>query len=155
MDALSPDRGFHVTIMLADSAQVADGKLYVLGGGWTETGPQPCPFAIAGIIEVPWRLANQPHSFRLELIDLDGNPVGIPTPEGEQPFVMEGQFEVGRPPGARPGASLPVVLALNSGPVPLPPGRHLEWRLMIDDQAHDDWRLAFKTRPADGLAEAA
>lgn len=155
MDALNPNRGFRVTLMLADAAQVAEGKLYVLGGGWTEIGPEACPFAIGGMIEVPWDLANQPHTFRLELIDLDGNPVLVPTPDGEQPLFIEGGFEVGRPPGTRPGTSLPFILAFNSGPVPLPPGSHFEWRLMIDDESRDDWRLSFKTRPADGLAEAA
>lgn len=32
---MDPETGMKVTIMLADSAQVAEGKLYVLGGGWT------------------------------------------------------------------------------------------------------------------------
>ena len=37
----------NVTMLLADSAQVADGKLYVLGGGWSLTGPDPTPSAVA------------------------------------------------------------------------------------------------------------
>ena len=41
-----------VTMMLADSAQVAGGKLYILGGGWSITGPMPCPSAIAVIVVV-------------------------------------------------------------------------------------------------------
>lgn len=155
MDALNPERGFHVTLMLADSAQVAEGKLYLLGGGWTEIGPQPCPFSIAGIIEVPWNLANQSHQFRLELIDLDGESVLVPTPDGEQPLFIEGGFEVGRPPGTRAGTALPFLLAFNAGPVPLPPGSYFEWRLLIDGESSEDWRLAFRTRSDDGLAEAA
>ena len=31
-------------MMLCDAAQVSDGKLYVLGGGWSMTGPDPVPF---------------------------------------------------------------------------------------------------------------
>ena len=34
-------------MILADSAQVADGKLYILGGGWSITGPDPTPSAVA------------------------------------------------------------------------------------------------------------
>ncbi len=146
---LDPQRGFKVTLMLADAAQVADGKLNVLGGGWCFTGPQPAPFAIAGLIEVPWQMANQQHSFRLELIDLDGNPVVVSGADGDTPVVIDGQFEVGRPPGLRPGAYQPMPLALNSGPLPLPPGSHFEWRFSIDGKAHEDWRLAFSTRPDD------
>jgi hypothetical protein len=32
-----------VTMLLADAAQAVDGKLYILGGGWTITGPDPIP----------------------------------------------------------------------------------------------------------------
>lgn len=41
-------------LMLAHAAEVQAGMLYMLGTGWTEIGPAPSPFAIAGIIEVPW-----------------------------------------------------------------------------------------------------
>ena len=30
-----------VTILLADAAQAVEGKLFVLGGGWSVTGPEP------------------------------------------------------------------------------------------------------------------
>jgi hypothetical protein len=136
-----------VTMMLADSAQVAEGKLYVLGGGWTVTGPQPVPFAIAGLIEVPWHLTNRRHTFRFECIDLDGNGVLVPAAEGEQPLFLEGGFEVGRPPGVRTGTAIPFPFAFNSGPQPIPPGGHYEWRLMINGETDEDWRLAFSTRP--------
>jgi hypothetical protein len=150
----SPERGIKSTLMLADSAQVAEGKLFVLGGGWTVTGPQPTPFALAGIIEVPWQLANRKHKFRFELIDLDGNAVDIDTPEGRQPLFIEGEFEVGRPAGLRTGATIPFPLAINSAPVPLPAGSHFEWRYEINGEAHEDWRLAFSTRP-DAQSQAA
>lgn len=42
-----------VTMMLADHAEVAEGKLFINGGGWTVTGPGPIPFGIALFIEVP------------------------------------------------------------------------------------------------------
>jgi len=41
-------------MLLCDSAQVADGKLYILGGGWSVTGPQPVPSAVAIKLEVDW-----------------------------------------------------------------------------------------------------
>jgi len=140
----------NVTIMLADAANAAEGKLYVLGGGWTVTGPQPCPFAIALLIEVPWDRCNSLHQFRLNLVDIDGNAVLVPTPEGEQPQVIEGGFEVGRPPGVKPGTPMSIPLAINMGTQPIPPGGRYEWRLTIDGEAREDWPLPFSTRPAAG-----
>jgi hypothetical protein len=143
-----PDRQIKVTMMLADYAQVADGKMNVIGAGWTVTGPQPAPFAIALLLEVPWNLANVQHQFRMELIDLDGVPV---APLGsDEPIVIEGQFEIGRPAGTRTGTALPFMAALNSGPLPLEPGGDYEWRLAIDGETREEWRLAFSTRPEVG-----
>ena len=45
-------------MLLADSAQVADRKLYVLGGGLSVIGPRPQPMGVAIRIEVPWDRAN-------------------------------------------------------------------------------------------------
>ncbi len=53
--------GVKVTMLLCDSAQVADGKLYVLGGGWSMTGPDPMPSAIALKIDVAWNESGEPH----------------------------------------------------------------------------------------------
>jgi hypothetical protein len=32
------------------------------------------------------------------------------------------------------------------GPLPLPPGGRYEWRLSINQESHEDWRLPFSTR---------
>ena len=42
-----------VTMLLADAAQAVNGKLYILGGGWSVAGPDPTPMAIALKMEVP------------------------------------------------------------------------------------------------------
>ena len=145
-----------VTLMLADSAQAVGGKLYVLGGGWSITGPAPTPFAIAGKIEVPWDLATQPHSARLELVDADGNAVEAPTIDGgSEPLVVELPIETGIPPGLKPGTPIDWPFAINFGPLPLAPGGRFEWRLTVDGHADADWMLAFTTRPAAAAAEAA
>src|SRR3989304_5729195 len=49
-----------VTMLLADAAQAIGGKLYILGGGWSVTGPHPTAAAIAPQIEGPWDEANRP-----------------------------------------------------------------------------------------------
>lgn len=137
-----------VTMLLADHAQAADGKLNIIGGGWTITGPQPSPFAIALLFDVPWDRTNEQHHFRLELLDQDGHPVIVPTPDGDQPLFIEGSFEVGRPPGLKRGTPIAVPTAFNMGPQPLPPGGRYEWRLTVDGESKEDWRLPFSTRSA-------
>lgn len=136
-----------VTIMLADSAQAVDGKLYILGGGWSITGPDPIPSAIAVKIEIPWDEANKKHALKLALVDADGRPVKVPTPTGEVPVELGTDFEVGRPPGLKPGTALDFVFAVNIGPLPLAPDGRYVWRLSIDERTDQDWELVFSTRP--------
>ena len=63
-------------MMLADSAQVSEGKLFILGGGWSVTGP-PAPSAIVLHVEVPWDQTNRQLHFTLNLTDADGTPVFV------------------------------------------------------------------------------
>lgn len=143
------------TLMLADAAQAAEGKLYILGGGWNIIGPAPSPTAIAMHLEVSWDLSNVRHQWRLDLVDSDGEAVMIATPLGDQALVLQGEFEVGRPAGVTPGTGLGIPLAINLGPLPLAPGRRYEWRLTIGDESDENWRLAFSTRSAPAAGEAA
>jgi hypothetical protein len=137
-------------MLLADFAQVSDGKLVVVGGGWSMTGPEPVPFGIAILVRVPWDQANAVHRMRLELLDADGAPVLVETDDGEAPILIfdDMTFEVGRPAGIKPGTALDFPVAINSGPLPLEPGLY-EWRLSIDGVMDDDWRLPFTVNAAE------
>jgi hypothetical protein len=137
------------TMLLCDAAQVADGKLYILGGGWSITGPDATPSAVAIKVEVDWHEATQPHHWELFLVDADGQPVGIDTPDGTQLIEVRGDFEVGQPEGIPVGSPVDLPLAINIGPVPLPPGGRYTWRLSIDGETDASWMLGFTTRPAD------
>ena len=141
-----------VTMLLADFAQVSDGKLTVVGGGWSITGPEATPFGIGILVHVPWDQANRRHILRLELLDADGQPVlGVDEEGEERPVVFfdDVPFEVGRPPGIKPGTPLEFTVAVNSGPLQLEPGGRYEWRLTIDGASRDDWRLPFSVREAE------
>ena len=134
------------TLVLADYAVVSEGKLTIVGGGWSQTGPEPAPFGIGLLIQVPWDQSNTVHTFAVQLLDADGEPVVLETSEeDEQPVAFGGDFEVGRPPGLKPGTPLDFPVAMNSTPLPLEPGRY-EWRLTIDGQSRQDWTLAFTVR---------
>jgi hypothetical protein len=129
-------------MLLADAAQVAEGKLYVMGGGLTVVGPRPQPLAVALVIAVPWDRANVTHHWVLELLDEDGHAV----PSTDRPVVVRGRFEAGRPAGMRPGTSLSVPLAISFPTLPLTPGQSYVWQLRIDDRSRDDWRAGFFVR---------
>jgi hypothetical protein len=76
--------------------------------------------------------------------------------EQDEPFVVDAEFVVGRPPDAVEGMTFACPAAMNLGPLGLPPHQRYEWRLMVDGKAHEDWRLPFYTRPpAQGQQRAA
>ena len=137
-----------VTLLLADAAEAVNGKLYILGGGWSVMGPDPAPMAIAIKIEVPWDQGNDVHKLHLRLVDADGQPVLAESTEGEVPVVLDADFETGRPAGMKPGTPLDLTMAVTLGPLPLDPASRFEWRLSIDGKEDDEWRVAFSTRAA-------
>jgi hypothetical protein len=134
------------TLLLADHAVVAEGKLYISGGGWSVTSPG-APSAIAVKLDVPWDRTNQRLQLTLRLVGQDGEPVIVPGPDSPQPVEITAQAEVGRPAGLAHGADIDFPLAFQIGPLPLHPGQRYQWVLDIDGETRDDWRLAFSTRP--------
>jgi hypothetical protein len=134
------------TFLLADYAKVSDGKLDILGGGWSVAGPGPVAFVAAGLVQIPWDQTNMTHTIRLELLDADGTPV--PHPVNEGPIFAEFQVEVGRPPGVKPGTPMDVPVAVPFGAFQLEPGERYEVRVTIDGTDDEDWTLPFSIRPA-------
>lgn len=133
-------------MLLCDSAQVAEGKLYVLGGGWSIIGPEPTPTAIALKLELAWAEIERAHHWELFLQDADGQDVMVETPEGPRPVEVRGDFQVGRPMELPEGSPLDVSLAVNLGPIPLEPGGRFSWRLTVDGQSDDEWIAPFTVR---------
>lgn len=85
-------------IILGDAAQVVDGKLYLLGGGWkmltvNSEFPIQHQIGIAVSYEVPWTETNMQQQSLLE----------IQTADGEVIVGINVGFEVGRPPGTPSG----------------------------------------------------
>src|ERR1035441_9438949 len=134
-------------MLLCDAAQVSDGKLYILGGGWSMTGPDPVPSAVALKIDVDWHEAEASHHWELFLEDADGQPVLMETPDGTQPVEVRGEFTVSQPQGIPEGCPIDVALAVNLGPIPLSPGTRFAWRMTIDGESLPGASLGFTTRP--------
>lgn len=137
------------TLLLCDHVAVAEGKLYVAGGGWGFIGPAPSPTGIALLISVPWDQTNRPHKFRIHLEREDGEPVVQTDPLGQQrPVEFAAEFEVGRPVGVTPGTPIEMPVALNIPPLALEPGARFCWILEVNGDRHDEWRLPFSVRSA-------
>lgn len=137
-------------MLLADAAQVADGKLYILGAGWSECGPEPTPMALAVKLEIPATEARRKHTWSVLLQNDEGEPVLLSAPDGQKSTVaIHGQIERIRAPESAPaGETVHLAFAVNMTPLPLEPGTHYAWQLSIDNKTRTEWQVAFRTRPA-------
>ena len=115
-------------VILADAAHVAEGKLYLMGGGWTRLFARQVPFvhalAIAVGFLVPWDETNEPHDFELKIVSEDGQSVSPP---------MHGEMEVGRPPGIKKGTEQRGMIAVSTT-VEFPHLGRYEIRLSADGE---------------------
>jgi hypothetical protein len=87
----------------------------------------PANIALAILVTVPWNETNQRHSLRALLLNEDGHPV---LGDQGQPIEVKGDFEVGRPPGVRPGTSFNFPVAANLG-LDIPAASY-RWDVEID-----------------------
>jgi hypothetical protein len=134
-------------MLLADSAHVVHGKLFVWGGGWSVMGPGPTPMSIAMRIEVPSDQVDRDHEWQLALIDEDGRPV-MCADHGTHPIERSGTFHTHQMLPSRPGVPIDFVLAVDAGIVTVPADGRYVWTLTIDDETNAAWQIAFTSRPA-------
>jgi hypothetical protein len=100
-------------VTLANHAEALSGLLYLSGAGWNDVivafpqdGPSaPFHFGVGVSILVPWTETNRRQRLSVWLEHEDG---------GEPLLRIDGQLEVGRPPGAQEGADQRTVLAVNA-----------------------------------------
>ncbi|MGE0540596.1 MAG: hypothetical protein AB7R89_10485 [Dehalococcoidia bacterium] len=96
-------------LILADAAQVAEGKLYLLGGGWDRMAINVLPavqtVGIAVGVIVPWNETNTTHTLRLTIEDEDGATILQP---------VDVQLEIGRPAGLTAGSDQRITVAFNA-----------------------------------------
>ncbi len=106
-------------LILADAAQVADGKLFLLGGGFTfhRSGnfPSQMQFAVALSIQVPWNEAGIRYPTTLTIADEAGVPI-VP--------VLQGQFEVAKSDQIPQGTTQRAMIAVNFNLQIPRPGRY-------------------------------
>lgn len=132
-----------VTMILADMVRLAEGKLDLLGAGWTATVADPHPTAIGIIIECPWAQMDTEHEFVLELQSAESKPALAPN--GEQLARFEGKFETQRPPGVILGTPQAMNIPVAVPPMEWKANTRYKWVLTIDGQTNPEWELPFST----------
>src|SRR5262249_21221114 len=84
-------------LIRADRAEIVNGKLYLMGGGFDRVAlpqfPGQAAFDVALGVVVGYTETNEAHEFELTLEDDDGQLLLGP---------VTGRFELGRPPGLKP-----------------------------------------------------
>ena len=140
------DGRMRLTMLLCDHAVVAEGKLYINGGGWSVCPSTPVPMFLALKFDVPWDMADRAITLELRLVDEDGRPVRQHGPQGDHEVFFGAQLEVTRPPGLVAGAPIDAAMAIGVPPFGLPAGRRFSWRLTIDGESKTDWAVEFATR---------
>jgi hypothetical protein len=115
-------------LLLADRAEVVQGKLYLIGGGWDRIGlvtlPGPADFDVAVGVLVGYHETNAPHRLEIQLEDEDNNLVAGP---------IRADIELGRPPGLRDGHAQRFQMVLR-GPFALPRTGSYHWALSLDGE---------------------
>jgi hypothetical protein len=140
--------GFEV-LCLANSVEVQNGLLYIMGGGWTDH-KRPVmgkdghkvlsQIYIAILIKIPWNETNRNQHFVVEITDLDGT---------KQLLKVEGDFSTGRPATLPPGSAQYAPLAVNGQVLFESAGTYLvKGRLNGDPLSLRTWEFRVHDLPA-------
>ena len=150
------ETAFQVRAMLCDTAVVAEGKLYIQGGGWNQLNSPSFPFqlprlGIAIVMDVDWNSTNKAHHLKVELVDEDGQPHTIPTlgEDGQEvagAIRAEADFTIGRPPNVIPGDYQILSFAMNFDGIPFSKPGAYNLIIAIDDYEYE--RLTFRVLSA-------
>lgn len=143
----------NITLIVGDFARVVEGKLDVLGAGWTVCGPGPLNMGIGILAEVAWAEMDETHHIEFVLLDDKGKVV--PDEKGDPLFKVNADLTTRKPPGVLLGAPQVFPMAFNVNGVPVPPGKR--YRLMVTHNGNPNigWDWSFNSRPNDGPQQLA
>ncbi len=116
---------------LADHAEAINGKLYVTGGCWDRIFVGNLPaihnhLSVVFSLLVPWTATNEKHVLDIQLVDAEERSV--------LPSEIKGEFEVGRPPGWRPGDDASMVGVFNINGLKFDKAGDYSFLLKVDAQ---------------------
>ncbi len=118
------------SLLLADFAEVINGKLYVMGAGFTQVHmaslQQAHRFYLASAFRVPFSYSDEGVPFSVRLESLDAEPLDC--------WSMEGQLETTRTPGQRDGDTVTMFAVPVDVMVPEPMDVVLRFRFGEDER---------------------
>ena len=110
-------------LLVADRAEVVNGKLYLMGGSWDRIQPQQFPhrmmLGIAMGVRIPFAYTDDQHTVAIELMHNDTRMIGF-----------EAKLATGRPPGMA-GMDMLVPMAFNI-PIAIPAEGQVTLKAVID-----------------------
>jgi hypothetical protein len=110
-------------LLVADRAEVVNGKLYLMGGSWDRIQPQQFPhrmmLGIALGVRIPFAYTDDQHRVAIELLHNDTRMIGF-----------EAKLATGRPPGMA-GMDMLVPMAFNI-PIAIPGEGQVTLKAVID-----------------------
>jgi hypothetical protein len=113
-------------LLVADRAEVVNGKLYLMGGSWDRIGPASFPhrmvLGIALGVRIPFAHTDDQHTVAIEL-----------QHEGNRLVGFEARLTTGRPPGMA-GMDMLVPMAFNV-PLAIPAAGQMVLRASVDGRA--------------------
>jgi hypothetical protein len=142
----------NVTMMLCDSAVVAENKLFILGGGWSVTGPDPRPMSVAIKLELEASYDEREVHWELFLENHESLQVMLQTPAGLQAVEAMGNVVLPARDLALDARPFDVCLAINFPPLELNHGQDYQWKLSVDGEIVDGASVAFSIAVPSGGA---
>jgi hypothetical protein len=129
--------------MLADAAIVADGKLFIHGGGWDNMFVAAVPsvhpsLAVVLVIEVQWSETHVERTLEISLYDEDDQPVGVSA---------FGNFNVGHPPGVTHGSPIVQPLALTFPGITFQKVGQYHFQVKVSDDELERIRFGVRMAP--------
>ena len=122
-------------LMLADRAEVINGKIYMMGGAWDRQQiadfTKPTTISMVVGVVVPWTLTNEPHSVHIFIEHEDGSKL---EPQ------ISGVVTVGRPLNATRGQKFRAVVPITAQWILRGPGTY---RVVASLQDGQDKRTVF------------
>jgi uncharacterized protein DUF6941 len=118
---------------LCDHASVPpDGKIYINGGGIQQLFVSQIPGPLRQLflmvrLSIPWHMLGEPHTVKIRALDLDRNPIGPTDP------LISTPFELGKPPGLRPGDESAFNICAELSGLTVDQPMTLRFHLLVDD----------------------
>lgn len=135
---------------LCDHATVPpDGKIYIHGGGIHQLYVSQIPGPLRALflmirLNIPWHMLGEPHTINIRALDLDRRPIGPNDPLVSTPF------ELGRPPGHRPGDESAINICAELGGLTVEQPMTLRFHLLLDDEPIGSLPLKVTQMPPGG-----